>query len=101
MDAASLIREARSKAGLSLRELGVRAGTSHSTLVKYERGEVEPSVATAERIVRAAGFDLEMRLVRALHDPHRGQELWDVLVLAEMFPARHAPELTYPKFPGG
>ena len=46
----------RRDAGLTLRELGARAGTSHSTLSAYESGRVDPSTATFDRIVRAAGF---------------------------------------------
>jgi transcriptional regulator with XRE-family HTH domain len=100
MDAADLLKGARARAGLSLRELAERAGTSHSTLAAYEQRRVVPAVATAERIVQAAGFDLQMRLVPAVADEHRGQELWDALLLAEMFPARDRGELTFPIFPG-
>jgi transcriptional regulator with XRE-family HTH domain len=100
VEAADLIKLARAKAGLTLRELAERAGTSHSTLAAYEQGRVTPTVATAERIVRSAGFDLQLRLVPAVHDPDRGQELWDALLLAEMFPARHRGDLTFPVFPG-
>jgi transcriptional regulator with XRE-family HTH domain len=100
MDAAGLLKLARSKAGLSLRELAGRAETSHSTLAAYEQGRVTPTMATADRIVRAAGFDLELRLVPAIDDKRRGQELWDALLLAEMFPARHRGDLTFPVFPG-
>lgn len=100
MEGADLIKRARARAGLTLRELAERAGTSHSTLAAYEQGRVIPSIATAERIVRSAGFDLQLRLVPAVQDPDRGQELWDALLLAEMFPARHRGDLSFPVFPG-
>lgn len=103
MDAAELLRTARTRSGLTLRELAARAGTSHSTLSAYESGRVTPSAATLERVLRAAGFDVDVRLsVRIGGDPAdrraRGQELIDVLELAEMFPARHAEHLEFPPF---
>jgi transcriptional regulator with XRE-family HTH domain len=100
MNAGELVREARVRAGLSLRELAKRAGTSHATLRRYETGEVSPSAATLERIVRAAGFDLNARLVTSADGPLREREIRDVLVLAAMFPARHSDTLAYPVFPG-
>ncbi len=57
-----IIREARSRAGLGLRELARRAGTSHATLARYERGEVDPTMGTLERIVAACGFELRVLL---------------------------------------
>jgi len=96
MTAGRLLRRARDRAGLSLRELAARAGTSHATLSAYETGRKVPSVATLERILRAAGFALDLELVPRTD---RGRELARVLELAGHFPARHAPELTYPPFP--
>lgn len=101
MDAATVIRTARRRAGLTLRALGDAAGTSHSTLAAYEAGRVEPSVATLDRIVSAAGFALDVTLARRIvngQPPSRGDELAAVLELAEAFPAHHAPTLTYPPF---
>ena len=82
---------------MSLRELATRAQTSHSTLSAYESGQKVPSVDTLERILRAAGFALDLTLVPRGAD--RGRELEKVLALAEQFPARHAPTLDYPRFP--
>jgi transcriptional regulator with XRE-family HTH domain len=65
-----IIREARSRAGLGLRELARRAGTSHATLARYERGEVDPTTGTLERIVAACGY--EMRVL--LDSPDRQDE---------------------------
>ena len=94
--AGRVLKEARRRAGLSLRELAERAGTSHSTLSAYERGAKTPSVTTLERILRAAGFALDLALV-----PRRdtGRELERALELARHFPARHAPSLDFPRFP--
>lgn len=100
MDTAILIRRARAGAGLSLRALAGRAGTSHSTLAAYEAGRKAPSLATLERIVRAAGFNLAVELTpaRAMDPGDRGRELAQVLELAEQFPARHSPTLEFPVF---
>ena len=98
MQAGLLLRRARISSGLSLRLLAQRAGTSHSTLSAYEAGHVDPSVATMQRIVRAAGYDLQADLVPLVGGGHRGQELVEVLQLAALFPSRHTPVLTFPKF---
>jgi transcriptional regulator with XRE-family HTH domain len=100
VDAAALIRRARTKAGLSLRHLAQRAGTSHATLSAYESGHVIPSVQTAARIIRAAGFGVEMELIPLVGsaDGSRGDELVQVLDLAAEFPGRHFRDLRYPIF---
>jgi transcriptional regulator with XRE-family HTH domain len=65
----AIIREARSRAGLTQRALAERAGKAQSEIAKIERGRRDPSVSTLERLVRAAGFDLKIELVpRDEHD---------------------------------
>ncbi len=101
MDAGGMVRMARNRAGLSLRQLGRAAGTSHSTLSAYESGDKVPTVATLVRIVRAAGFALELDLSPAAVLPDRaarGRELVEVLELADRFPARHESALRRPRF---
>jgi transcriptional regulator with XRE-family HTH domain len=101
MTAAALLRRARRGSGLTLRRLAIRAHTSHATLSAYESGRVDPSLETVQRIVRAAGFDLDYALsprVGGDSPEDRGQELVEVLELAALFPARHQPELRFPKF---
>lgn len=70
MSAATLIRAARVSAGLTQTELARRAGTSQPAIVRYESGESSPSVATLERLLRAAGQRLELSAipVKAAHD---------------------------------
>jgi transcriptional regulator with XRE-family HTH domain len=97
MSAARALREARRRAGLTLRELADRAETSHSTLSAYESGRKVPTVGTLERILRAAGFALDLELTP--RPPDRGRELAAVLELAGHFPARHADTLEFPRFP--
>lgn len=104
MDAARTLRSARARSGLSLRALAERAGTSHATLAAYESGRVVPRVDTFVRVLRAAGFAAELELAprpdatRAEREA-KGEELRQALELAAMFPARHAPRLTFPGLP--
>ncbi len=101
MNAAADLRAVRLRAGLTLRELARRAGTSHATLAAYESGRKVPSVATFDRIVRAAGYRPGVELTPAVGGPDRadrGRELVEVLELAARFPARHARTLRFPRF---
>ena len=101
MNAAHLIRTARLGAGLTLRELGERAGTSHSTLAAYESGSKSPNVSTLNRVLGAAGFAADVELHRRQHgsaELSRGEELKAVLELAAGFPARHADRMEMPVF---
>ena len=87
---------------MSLRQLAGRAGTSHSAVSAYETGRRSPTTDTVVRIVRAAGFALDITLCRRIYRDgrggDRGEELEAVLLLAEQFPARHSPELAGPVF---
>jgi uncharacterized protein len=65
MDAANLIREARSRAGLTQAALAERAGTRQSAVSAYESGKRVPSVDTLTRLVGAAGYRIEAALVVA------------------------------------
>lgn len=99
--AAMTLRRVRTRAGLSLRQLARRAGTSHSTLAAYESGRVTPGVETIDRIVRAAGFALDLEVsprVGGADAEERGRELVAVLELAARFPARHERTLSFPRF---
>ena len=101
MDAATTLRTARRRAGLSLRALAHRADTSHSALAAYESGRKVPTVETLDRVIRSAGYDLGIELVPRVDAGElrsRGEELVEVLELAAQFPARHARRLPYPRF---
>lgn len=101
MNAARTILDARRRSGLTLRALAKRAGTSHSTLSAYESGRKTPSTETLDRLVRAAGFELEFTFtprVGEIDPADRGHELEEVLHLAAQFPARHEEHLAYPVF---
>lgn len=100
MDGGRLIRDARRRARVTLRELAARAGTSHATLAAYESGRVAPGTAVIERVAAAAGFRVDVTLTPVPPDfASRGDELVAVLRLAAQFPAEHAPTITYPPFP--
>lgn len=102
MVAAEVLRRCRARSGHTLRSLAEVAGTSHSTLAAYESGSKVPTVATLDRIVRAAGFALDAELAprrTQVDGLSRGAELAAVLRLAGAFPTRHEATLTYPPFP--
>jgi len=57
-----LVREARKRAGLTQAELARRAGVPQSTVGRIESGSRVPSTALAERLIRAAGYELRVGL---------------------------------------
>lgn len=59
---------ARIKSGLSQGQLGERAGVPATMISAYERDRRQPTISTLMRLLRAAGFELSMRLVPS--DPH-------------------------------
>lgn len=65
MDAAQLIRQARARAGMTQSQLASAAGTSQSAVAAYESSAKSPSVRTLDRLVRAAGATLDVRLGEA------------------------------------
>ena len=52
----TILEQARRMAGLTQLQLSERAATSRPTLSAYESGRKSPTLATAERILRVAGF---------------------------------------------
>jgi len=101
VEVARTLRRARSESGLSLRELARRAGTSHTTLLAYERGSKTPGAGTFLRILNACDLAVDLKLsprIRQADGLERGKELEQVLDLAAQFPARHSPELELPVF---
>ena len=65
---AALLRDARTGADLSLRELAIRAGTSHATLSAYEQGRKIPSVNTFLRILEACGNAVDISLHKRIRE---------------------------------
>ena len=100
MNGATLIREARERAGLSKRELARRAHTSPAAIVLYEQGTRDPTVETLGRILAAAGARADVRLTKnAGPDPEQsGRRLEQVLELADALPRRRAARtLSFPR----
>lgn len=99
MDAASLLRTARRRAGLSQRALAATAGTSQSAVAAIEAGRKQPTVATMERLLRAAGTELVPADEEQAALLRRARRLEDVLHLAEALPFRRARGLSFPRIP--
>lgn len=66
MDAATILRYARKKAGLSQRQLGRRAGVTQASIARIEAGETSPRFETLERLLSACGFEVEPVLKRGI-----------------------------------
>lgn len=60
--AASLVSDARRRGGLSQRELARRAGVSRTTVAEIEAGQRDPTLGTLRNVLRAAGWDIDVRL---------------------------------------
>jgi transcriptional regulator with XRE-family HTH domain len=60
MTPATLIRDSRKSAGLTQQQLADRLGVDQSVVARLERGKSSPTVGTMERVLRAAGFELEL-----------------------------------------
>jgi transcriptional regulator with XRE-family HTH domain len=67
MEASALIRRARNDAGLTQRQLAARLGISQAALAQLERAGSNPTVKTLDRVLRAAGRRLDVRLGRIAH----------------------------------
>src|SRR5215217_8603731 len=75
MRGGELIREARTRAGLTQGELAERTGRDRSVIARWEQGLVSPPVESLVACLHACGFDLPFVLVpldetadRELHD---------------------------------
>ena len=95
-----LLQEARRRSGLSRRKLAQRGGTSPSTLSAYESGASVPSVATLERLLRAAGFETEVNLrPEPRYDERELTEKIEALFsFVDALPRRQRGALDYPIF---
>lgn len=79
--AASVLREARRRSGMSQAELARRARLSQSVISAYESGSREPGVAMLVKLVEAAGQRMQVDVVpvagaaRGLPDTSMGRRL--------------------------
>ena len=60
---AGLVHLARIKAGLSQKQLAAAAGVPATMISAYERDLRQPTMPTLMRLLRAAGFELQLHLV--------------------------------------
>jgi transcriptional regulator with XRE-family HTH domain len=60
MKGLSVLKVARTRAGLSQQELAQRSQTSRTAVSAYEHGRKSPSLETLERLLTAAGFELDV-----------------------------------------
>jgi predicted nucleotidyltransferase/DNA-binding XRE family transcriptional regulator len=60
----TLLREARTRAGLTQQQLASRADVTQSVISAYESGHRQPALSTLAALVDAAGFDLDVRVRR-------------------------------------
>jgi transcriptional regulator with XRE-family HTH domain len=63
MDPGQFVREARRRAGLTQRTLATRAGVSQPLVARIENGDVGATWDRVLQLVRACGFDLDVRVV--------------------------------------
>jgi transcriptional regulator with XRE-family HTH domain len=78
MRGGELIREARTRAGLTQAELAERSGRDRSVIARWEQGLVSPPVESLLACVQACGFDLPFVLVPL--DERADQELGESLM---------------------
>lgn len=69
----TLIEHVRQEAGLSQEQLAARAGTSRPTLSAYEHGRKSPTLATVQRLLDSAGFELTAERKVAFHEVPMGR----------------------------
>jgi transcriptional regulator with XRE-family HTH domain len=80
-DPALLLSEARTRSGLSQRELAKKAGTAQSVVARIELGETSPSWHTLVRLLKAAGFTLAALLKSTEVDPSLLDDVARILAL--------------------
>jgi transcriptional regulator with XRE-family HTH domain len=63
MTGATLIQQARRRAGLTQAELAARVGTTQSAIARWERGASHPTAERLQVLVEACGLELQLGLV--------------------------------------
>ena len=63
MRGADLIREARTRAGLTQDDLSELSGRPRSLIARWEQGAVSPSIDNFLEIIEACGYELPLVLV--------------------------------------
>jgi transcriptional regulator with XRE-family HTH domain len=68
METSAMTRALREQAGLSLRALADAADVSFTTIFRIERGDIDPTLGTLRKILRATGHDLALTDREGIHD---------------------------------
>lgn len=63
MQGGLLVKEARSRAGLTQAEVARRLGSAQPVVARWETGVAAPSFDTVVRAIRACGLDVDVALV--------------------------------------
>lgn len=71
IDVPSRVRAARKGRGLTQRDLARRAGLSHTTIAKIERGEINPTIASLQKIAAAVRSTVAALLSGGDEEPDR------------------------------
>ena len=77
---ASILREARLRAGLSQDELAKVSRKDRTVIARYEQGVVAPSLDTLVQLLRACGFDVPLELVP--YDPGPDERIGEIQMLS-------------------
>jgi transcriptional regulator with XRE-family HTH domain len=89
--AGTLLREARTRAGLSQRALAKRARTAQSVVARIELGETSPAWDTLEALLASCGFELTSSL--SLGPVERSHMLNDVPRILALSPEARIREV--------
>lgn len=92
-----LLREARTRAGLSQNELGRRSGVAPTLISAYENGRRTPGGDTLLRLIDASGATLAMT-VSVERSRQAAAQLEQVCALAMELPRRARGPLAFPSF---
>ena len=95
LESASILRDARHRCGLTQAQLARRSATTQSYIGRIERGEVDPSLVTLQRLIHAMGYQLTADLqpvphgnaatadLRADFERTPGERIDDTIALSE------------------
>jgi transcriptional regulator with XRE-family HTH domain len=82
LDPARLLHQARTRPGLTQRELARRVGTAQSVVARIESGQTSPTVDTLVRLLDASGFEPRIELaLRPTTDSHMLEDVARILRL--------------------
>jgi len=77
-----LLQTARTKAGLTQRELAERAGKAQSVIARIESGKTSPRVDTLNHLLTSAGFNVKTELtIGQVEDSHMMDDISRILQL--------------------